>query len=291
MEPEIIKIQIPGLTLNARVWGPKDGKRVLAMHGWLDNAATFDLIAPRLPNLRIVSVDLPGHGFSDHLPASGHYNYIDRVIQMFQVADQLEWNTFSVMGHSMGGIVGIMMAAVAPKRIEKICLIDVFLSGTTPEETFIKQLSKYVEITGLILPHATYKTIEEAVKFRAEINPTRMLTVESAKILANGGLIKVGDGYQWTFDVRLQLPYPSVLTETQVENILKNFKTDCLLILADEGIYIGNPQMNEKIERCPNIKLVTLPGWHHLHLDTPEPVAEVISKFYSCQPFLSRKSS
>jgi pimeloyl-ACP methyl ester carboxylesterase len=51
------------------VWGPPDGKPVIACHGWLDIAGTFDNLIPLLPqNLRIISLDIPGHGFSDAYP-------------------------------------------------------------------------------------------------------------------------------------------------------------------------------------------------------------------------------
>lgn len=41
-----------------KIWGPPDGHPVLALHGWLDNAGTFDTLIPLLPpNLRIVAVD------------------------------------------------------------------------------------------------------------------------------------------------------------------------------------------------------------------------------------------
>ena len=58
----------PGLTVATRCWGPKDGVPVLALHGWLDNASSFDLVAPALAaaGMRVVAVDLPGHGLSDH---------------------------------------------------------------------------------------------------------------------------------------------------------------------------------------------------------------------------------
>lgn len=43
----------------AKVWGPPDGKPVIALHGWLDNAGAFDNLIPLLPkNLRIISVGM-----------------------------------------------------------------------------------------------------------------------------------------------------------------------------------------------------------------------------------------
>ena len=66
--PEEVEIQTSTLRLVAKCWGKPEGLPVLALHGWLDNAATFDHLAPFLPEFRLVSLDLPGHGFSDHRP-------------------------------------------------------------------------------------------------------------------------------------------------------------------------------------------------------------------------------
>ncbi|MDQ2995239.1 MAG: alpha/beta fold hydrolase, partial [Pseudomonadota bacterium] len=96
MKPTLLKIAIPGLSLTARAWGPEDGRPILALHGWLDNAASFDLLAPLLPNFRIIAIDFPGHGFSDPLPLGMIYHHGDRVIQMLQVADALGWDRFSI---------------------------------------------------------------------------------------------------------------------------------------------------------------------------------------------------
>jgi pimeloyl-ACP methyl ester carboxylesterase len=63
---EETSFEIGGLRLAARVHGPADGRPVLAAHGWLDNAASFDHLAPLLPGLRLVALDLAGHGRSGH---------------------------------------------------------------------------------------------------------------------------------------------------------------------------------------------------------------------------------
>lgn len=45
----------------AKVWGPENGLPVLALHGWQDNAGTFDKLAPLLPkNIRLVCLDFCG---------------------------------------------------------------------------------------------------------------------------------------------------------------------------------------------------------------------------------------
>lgn len=55
---EELELQTPWLRLAARAWGPSGGLPVLAVHGWLDNAASFDVLAPLLPGMRLVAVDL-----------------------------------------------------------------------------------------------------------------------------------------------------------------------------------------------------------------------------------------
>lgn len=66
--PRSLQLELGELRLAALAWGPSDGYPVLATHGWLDNAASMALLAPRLcealPALQIVSLDLPGHGLS-----------------------------------------------------------------------------------------------------------------------------------------------------------------------------------------------------------------------------------
>ena len=47
-------------------WRREGAPRVLCLHGWLDNAASFVPLAPLLDRLDVVALDLPGHGHSEH---------------------------------------------------------------------------------------------------------------------------------------------------------------------------------------------------------------------------------
>jgi pimeloyl-ACP methyl ester carboxylesterase len=289
MNPTIENIQIPGLKLNARVFGPQDGLPVLGLHGWLDNAATFDLIAPRLSKLRVVSVDFPGHGFSEHLPACVSYSNTDRSLQMLQVVDALGWNEFSILGHSMGGIVGELMAAIAPERVKKIALIDVFGGSCAPAQSIISQLKRHVFARERSFLHSVFPSLDDAAKMRAHANLTMTLSVASARILAEGGMREVSGGYSWTFDQRLQSTSPLLLTDEQLKTVLENFNSDCALIVGSEGNWhelTGHNILKEgghlrwNNEAFPNVRFFELKGGHYLHLDTPDAVAAILENFF-----------
>ena len=88
--------------------GDPNGPKVLALHGWLDNAASFSRLAPLLDGVRIVALDLPGHGHSDHRPLGAAYNIWDYAHDVLQTAEQFGWRRFSLLGHSMGAIVCVL---------------------------------------------------------------------------------------------------------------------------------------------------------------------------------------
>ena len=55
-------------------WGSKTKQPVLALHGWQDNAGTWDKLSPYLlPEISILAIDLPGHGLSSHYPPGQMY--------------------------------------------------------------------------------------------------------------------------------------------------------------------------------------------------------------------------
>ena len=73
-----MKIPVPYGYIAAKVWGSlKDHSiKCIAMHGYMDNAGTFDRLIPLLPDqFYVVAIDLPGHGFSSHVPYGEYCNY------------------------------------------------------------------------------------------------------------------------------------------------------------------------------------------------------------------------
>ena len=92
-----------------------DGPRVLALHGWLDNAASFIPLAQHLHGIDLVAIDQPGHGRSAHLPPGTDYSFVGALNAVLDVADALGWDRFALLGHSMGAGIGSILAASLPR--------------------------------------------------------------------------------------------------------------------------------------------------------------------------------
>ena len=66
--PVTVELATGAGTLRGLRWGSTGDAPILALHGWLDNAASFVRLAPLLADADVVAIDLPGHGYSDHSP-------------------------------------------------------------------------------------------------------------------------------------------------------------------------------------------------------------------------------
>ena len=70
---------VDGLTYRGIEWGNPEGPLIIALHGWLDNALSFSVLAPHLAQFRLVALDLSGQGHSDHRSADATYHIWDDV--------------------------------------------------------------------------------------------------------------------------------------------------------------------------------------------------------------------
>ena len=102
---QAIEFEVFDRRMAGKRWGQPTGQPTIALHGWLDNANTFDRLAPMLPELDMVALDFAGHGESDHRPPGVHYHPITDIQDVLAVADQLGWRTFNLIGHSMGAAI------------------------------------------------------------------------------------------------------------------------------------------------------------------------------------------
>lgn len=263
---EEVRISLPHTELAAHIYGPEDGLPVIALHGWLDNAASFARLAPKLIGLRIVALDFAGHGHSDHRPAGTSYDIWDYVYDVLAVADQMGWQRFSLLGHSMGAIVSVLMAGALPERIERLALIDglVPFTGEADEapERMGKALRDLMAVGNKRKP--VYREFDRAVEARM----TGMIGVsrEAAELLAQRGLMPVPGGYTWRTDSRLMLPSVMRLTQAHARAFISRVQCPAHLIIAESGSLSRHETVLEWLDAA-YFTVTTLSGGHHLHVD------------------------
>ena len=263
---EEVRLRLPHIELAAHLYGPEDGRPVIALHGWLDNAASFSRLAPLLPGLRIVALDFAGHGHSDHRPPGGSYAIWDYAHDVLQVAEQFGWQRFSLLGHSMGAIVSVLLAAAMPERVERLALIDGLMPYTGEADTAPQKLGEALQ-AQLALASKTkpvYAEFDRAVE--ARMRGVGAVSREAAHLLAQRGLMPVPGGYTWRTDSRLTLPSPLRLTHAHALAFARSLQCPAKLVLAQQGMLIAQPNISQMLEGLA-VEAVELPGGHHLHLD------------------------
>ena len=103
----------------------------IALHGWLDNANSFDALAQALPELDLFALDFAGHGYSDpRAPDVGYWGWLD-VQDVIAVADRLGWQRFVIVAHSMGAEYSTQLVGLYPERVSAQICIDGYVEATS----------------------------------------------------------------------------------------------------------------------------------------------------------------
>nr|WP_298374456.1 alpha/beta hydrolase [uncultured Halomonas sp.] len=259
-------------------WGRESSPIWLALHGWLDNAASFSRLAPLLVehlSIRIVAIDFSGHGKSQRHPAGADYAIWDYIQDVLDALKSLGLKRAPLLGHSMGAGVACLVAAALPERVERLVLIDGLGTLSTPAEKTAEQLRKGLQghrRRSSRAPH--YADVESAIAARVNGGVTAIDAL-TAEPLVRRNLEKVGeDGYRLRTDGRLLRPSMVRFCPEQVQGILNAIETPTLLIEGDGGILGERERAQQARSAVKPLRRRVLAGGHHLHLE-PDAVAAV----------------
>lgn len=283
VQEQIIKAN--GLNFAVKRWNitkSKNNPTILAIHGWLDNAASFDLLAPLLKSYSVVAMDLCGHGKSSHRPEGVPYYFVDYVADGFYVADALGLDEFILLGHSLGANVATTMAATMPERIKALLLIEGFGPATrdinqtcsnlrTSIEKFSKAESRkrrYAEFSSLV---------------KARLNGQWPLTEQAAHLLCERGCVEHEGKFTWSSDHRINYPSPLRMTAEQASFVRSQVTSPCHIIVAEQGIAPLVSAEKTPLSEFKNAGITRMDGFHHLHVDAAhvKKVAKVLNDFLS----------
>ncbi|KGM53302.1 hydrolase [Lysobacter arseniciresistens ZS79] len=270
--------------------GAAGAPRVLALHGWLDNAASFVPLQPHLPGIELVAPDLPGHGASAHLPPAAEYTVVNAARAMFAVADALGWDRFGLLGHSLGAAVASVMAAAAPERIEGLVAIEAL--GALAEDidrSALRLHRAFSEPRSARRALRVFPDIAAAVEARLA---TGGIEPAAARLLVERGVAparfdddrggSLPAGCTWRSDPRLTRPTAIRMSEDQVRDLLGAIECPTRVVYANPA----QPYFPESLRRARfaclrHGELVVLDGGHHLHMEQPEAVARAIGGHFA----------
>lgn len=267
------------LRLAVKTWGEPGNPGIIALHGWQDNAATFDQLAPRFPDYYWVVPDLPGHGRSDHRGPGAEYTIWNYGVEVMALAGAFSLESFTLIGHSMGGGIACLLAGLFPERIDQLVLLDVIGTITTPAKDSLSQLRFGIEqrISKPVRKPGLYPTREAAVDARAKKGITR----DAAMLLGERGIGESGKGYYWHHDPRLTWKTLLSLSDEHVAAHLQAITCPVLLITSSEAVQ-HKSVIRQRAAMISNIRLEQLEGGHHQHLDGDVgTVAMLINDFLS----------
>ena len=119
-------LDLPLGRLHAERYGSPTAPLAICIPGLSANIKSFSFLCERLAGDRLQSVvlDLRGRGKSEVTPAAT-YGWPSHARDAFAAADALGIKTFSIIGHSMGGVVAMAAAAQDATRLERVVLVDI----------------------------------------------------------------------------------------------------------------------------------------------------------------------
>ena len=275
--------------------GDPEGPKLLALHGWLDNAASFIPLQEELAGFDLVAIDLPGHGASAHRAAGYDYVFVDWIHDVLDVMDALGWPRARLLGHSMGGAISTMVAAAVPARVEKLALVEALgpISGKADEAG--ARLQKAVaarrvfeaRLAALDAPRLygepaprrsrTMASVEAAVAARLAATP---MAPHCAELIVRRNLRIAGRGVAWRSDPRLMLPGHIRTDEAVIQDWLRHVDCPTLVIAADPAPPYFPPAVRDaRLALLRDARVEVVAGGHHLHMEQPDIVGALLRSF------------
>jgi pimeloyl-ACP methyl ester carboxylesterase len=120
------KIALPnGVALNVQMGGARSGDKIIFLHGFPESHRTWRAVAPALAgDFFVVAPDQRGFGASDKPEGVEHYR-TDRILEdLIALADALEIDRFTLVGHDWGGAVAWLAALRHPDRIKRLVIVN-----------------------------------------------------------------------------------------------------------------------------------------------------------------------
>jgi pimeloyl-ACP methyl ester carboxylesterase len=256
-------------------WGDADNPRVVVcVHGIGRNARDFDELAAALANThRVLAVDMPGRGRSDWLADPNDYafpTYLATLTALIarSAVDEVAW-----VGTSMGGLLGMTIAALPATPITRLVVNDV---GPTIEPAAVER------IRGYFGADPTFATYDEIARYVRTISaPFGPLTDDQWDRLTRSNVRRRADGtWGMGYDPAIAVPFRASPAPPDLWRVWDAITCPTLVLRGRESDLLTAATAAEMAARGPRPAIVEFPGVGHAPMlltpDQIEPVARFL---------------
>jgi pimeloyl-ACP methyl ester carboxylesterase len=241
-------------------WGdPRNRDVLICVHGLTRSSRDFDDLARALDGqFRVVCPDIAGRGDSDRLADPMLYVVPQYVADMVTLIARLDVETVSWVGTSMGGLVGMALAAQTGTPVKRLVLNDV---GPVLARASLERIATYVGLAP------AFPSIEKAEEYLRAILATfgphsdaqwRFLTETSVRKAPDGG-------YRAHYDPRIAEPFRAAMPEKDMElwPVYDAIRCPTLVLRGELSDLLSRDTMAQMARRGPKAQVAEIKGVGH----------------------------
>jgi esterase len=240
-------------------------ENIFIIHGLFGSLSNLSGLASELHEIHhTISVDLRNHGNSPH---DNSMTYIEMANDIFALADHLNIERFSIVGHSMGGKVAMACALLNPQRVNKIIVADI-----APIVYPDKHNDVFIGLNVLAnQPIKSRKTAELTLSAYITTPETRQFLLKSLR--------KKGEHFSLQFNLlALNANYATIRAWPEFDNI---FNKEALFIKGADSEYILPEYQADILHYFPNAKAKMIKNTGHwLHAEKPKTFNRLVKEFF-----------
>jgi len=252
-------------------WGePANPRVVICVHGIGRNARDFDDVAEALaPTHRVISVDMPGRGESEWLADPNDYIFPTYLTTLTALIARSGADTVGWIGTSMGGLLGITLAAQPGSPVARLVVNDV---GPTIEAVALER------IRGYFGTDPTFATYAEIAQYVRTISAPFGLQDDAQwdRIVRTNVRQRAGGLWGLAYDPGIAVPFRTTAAPPDLWPLWDRIGCPTLVLRGAQSDLLSAATAAEMSARGPRPRVVEVPGVGHAPMlmsgDQIEPV-------------------
>jgi len=262
VDPVMKRTAGDGVEIALAVWEGK-GKTVLCVHGISASCRCWDNVAEALtPQHSVLAMDLRGRGLSEK-PASG-YSVSHHCRDIEALLKHQDINQVIILGHSLGALIGLELAARFPEKVKRLILVDGGGQLTKEQrEKVFAGIQPTLNRLGKIFPS------KEAYLDLMKSNPLLQPWTSMLETYYLYELEEADGGVRSRVKAEHIKEEAENLTGYDVTGFYSRIKCPVLILRAPEGmttpdnILLPEKALEKMLREIFNVKYVDIPGTNH----------------------------